>query len=87
MSGSWPNVHRILERGAARRRTPSSAFPHDAKFHQSAAHILAEALHDASPLQAAPGLTALEELAHLGELRPVEFEGSTPYETGRMSAP
>jgi len=32
-------------------------------------------------------IAALEELAHLGELRPVEFEGSTPYETGRMSAP
>jgi diguanylate cyclase (GGDEF)-like protein len=31
-------------------------------------------------------IAALEELAHLGELRPVEFVGSTPYETARMSA-
>jgi diguanylate cyclase (GGDEF)-like protein len=31
-------------------------------------------------------IAALEELAHLEELRPVEFVGSTPYETGRMSA-
>jgi len=30
-------------------------------------------------------IAALEELAHLGELRPVEFAGSTPHEIGQMS--
>ena len=31
-------------------------------------------------------IAALEELAHLRELRPAEFDGSTPYETSRMGA-